>query len=405
MRILETIHTAPWALHPQAAYSYLPLVIAAMNGNMSGFKDMNAQAKQLVSFAASDFSTADSPNDNDSSVAIYNVEGVITKADQYCGPQGTISMMRQSLANDRNPSVCGHLFAFSSGGGEATNIVEVMGHMRSQLKKPVVGWFDMAASAAYGMISACDEIYANLPTNITGSVGAMMTLQDWKQFFKDKGIVIHEIYADPSKQKNAEHAAAMQGDYEPIKRILLNPIAESFVDAVRAMRPQIKDENVFEAVTVNAKDALEAGMIDGFKSYNEAIARVFELSRKQNNSKFKNKKSSMEIKVFGKTILATKSEDGSVTMTAEQYGILEAASITANANSETITALNQKVEGLEGKMETIDKAVAKLQGWADATPAATPASAQATPPAAEKPWESFNKKVQSKLESNQSIIG
>lgn len=375
MKILEKIRFGVWAMHPMSAEAYMPIVAQLLRGDMRlNTEGVSKETKvEEVTYAFEDGTTAEWYREFASSekngVAVYDIQGAITKNDQYCGPSGTVTLMRQMRSLDKNPNITGHLLNIDSGGGEATNISEVARFIRSDIQKPVVAHFNgLMCSAAYGIGCAADEITATLNTDIVGSIGVMMTLVDWKAYFEKQGLTIHDIYADQSTNKNGEFYAAMEGNFEPLKTSLLNPFAESFIASVKTMRPGTAQfSEVFTGKTYLAQDAVSNGLIDGIRTYEDSVKRVFEMSKKRGaaiqnqNQIFQNQNNTqMEIKLFGKTIIATKADDGTVTMSAEQFGILEAASQTATDNSTAIAELNAKVD--------------KLQAWADATPAAAPAT-------------------------------
>lgn len=392
MNILTKIRFGVWAMHPMAAEAYLPVIAQLLKGNLTVLKNDGTasnspnQKIEAAQYAFEDGSQtrwySDFVDKNQRGVAIYNIEGAITKADQECGPSGTVTLMRQMRMLDNNANIDGHVLNIDSGGGEATNIAEVARFIRSDLKKPVIAHFNgLMCSAAYGIGCAADEVYATLGTDIVGSIGVMMTIADWKAYFEKEGLKLHDIYADQSTDKNQDFYAALDGNYEPLKKNLLNPFAEQFISLVQSMRPgTVAHEDVFTGKVFLAQDAKRKGLIDGTRSFNDSVNRVFEMSKKGNIKQNSSSKNKTNMKIFGIDLgLVAKSENGDVTMTAEQYAKLEAASTTANDNAETITAVTTKVDAMEKNMATLIEAVTGLKAWADATPAAAVAKPQEAP--------------------------
>lgn len=407
MRLLETLHTAVWAIHPMTAEAYLPLVANILKGNVSPYvvpqtieKAQKIQSEYVSRSGKTYYRQADA---GEQVVSIYSIEGAITKADQYCGPSGTVTLMRDLMRNDKMDSVLGHLMEFDSGGGEATNIEEVSKFIRANIKKPVITHFNgLMCSAALGIGCAADEVYATLNTDVIGSVGVFMTIADWKAYFEKEGLVLHEIYATQSTNKNADFHEALKGNYEPIQKNLLDPFASSFIALVQQMRPATMGHpDIFTGKTYLAQDAQAKGLIDGLMTFGDAVQRVFQLAdqRSANNPSFSNP-NNLSMKIFGIEIGA-KSEDGSYKLTAEQVTQLEAASAQANDNTTVIESLRQEnkanadaINALTKRVEDNEKATAELQKWQSETPATAAAAPQGggeSQPEETKPWEEFNK--------------
>lgn len=379
MRLLTTLNTAIWAIHPMTAESYLPVVANMLKGNFVE----NGQQPERLSMTSYETRSRAVGGDKGSDVrkcAVYTVEGAITKADQWCGPEGTVSLMRSMRRNDKDPSVVGHLLDFDSGGGEGTNIVEVANMIRSEVTKPVVAHFNgLMCSAAYGIGCAADEIYATLKTDIVGSVGVLMTLADWKAYFEEQGLKIHEVYATQSSEKNQPFLEVHKGNYELLRQEFLDPFAASFIDMVQSMRPQTKaNADIFKGKTYMAQDAAQNGLIDGIADFNSAVNRVFALADEReakNPQSSSSKKTDMK---FGKFNLSfTENGDGSTTMTADQWATFEAAVAQSEDTIAQMTQMNARLQSLETKVdgavtkvEAVSEKVDKLDAWAEATPAA-----------------------------------
>jgi protease-4 len=89
------------------------------------------------------------------------------------------------------------------------------------------------------------------------------------------GIKFHDIYADQSGDKNKIYKLALEGKYDAIKQEHLNPIAIKFQEAVKANRPNLKEEpGVLTGKTFPADKAVEYGMIDSIGSMREAITML-----------------------------------------------------------------------------------------------------------------------------------
>ncbi len=372
-------------------------VVAAANGNSAN----NSQQQQRV--------------------AVYEISGTITKADQECGPSGTITLMRRMMMNDRDPSVVGHYAKFDSGGGEATNIEEVAKFIRYELKKPKLSHFNgLMCSAAQGIGAAFDECYATLETDICGSVGVMMTLADWKAYYEKQGLKIHEVYADQSVLKNDDFAKAMEGDYTAVKEGLLNPFAANFIALIKELRPATTGHSdIFQGKTFMAKEATEKGLIDGIMTQQQAIDRVFELADKAQNpiSTPTAKKSSTMFKAIAALFGGATPEadgNGNMTFSAEQVANINAAIERGNLSAEELTNVKAAQKTTEDTLVKLEEKLEKVMGRLEVVegePAAAPANPQAAAmgndaaPVEEKEWIKFNKQTQADMIAGRRFFG
>ena len=375
MRHIQAIQSSVWAIRPWEALSNYHLAMRVVNGDYMMATDKTEKPKANFTIHSRTKSSLTTGQSSATQVAMYEINGVVTKADQYCGPSGTVSLMRSMRQNDNDPSVAGHFLNIDSGGGEATNIEEVARMIRG-LNKPTVAHFNgLCCSAAYGIASGATEIYATLDTDICGSIGVMMTFADWRQYFEDKGIKIHEVYADQSSLKNDIFMQALDGNYEPLKTELLNPFAENFIALIKEMRPAtIGHSDIFKGKTYMSKEALDKGLIDGMMSQSDAINRVFELAdkrtQKQNISQSK-KSANMAFEILG-IKFGAKNDDGSMNITAEQFAQLEAAAKEQSANTaanEAINGLTESVKGLTTKIEAVEGKITTIEGKLEVLPA------------------------------------
>lgn len=218
------------------------------------------------------------------SVAVHTVIGTVLKYGGYCGG-GTESLMRQMQEADDHLNIGAHLIEMDSGGGEATNIETVARFIKNNLKKPVITWFNgTCASAAYYIAAASAEIYASEETDMVGSIGTLISFADFSEYYEKAGIKIHEIYADQSALKNEDFKQALEGNYKLLKENLLNPYAKRFIDTVKEFRPNMTDEDAYKGQIYMTEAATAIGMIDGQKTFEEAIERAIELSQKSNTN-------------------------------------------------------------------------------------------------------------------------
>ena len=174
------------------------------------------------------------------STALIGIKGALMMNDQYCGPMGTGTIGRIVESADRSAKISHILFDFDSPGGSAKGTQE-LGQIISSTKTPNTGRFVQAHSAAYWLLSACDEAVASSETAECGSIGVMIELADVRAFYKEMGIEIHTIRATDSVDKNQSYYDALDGKYENIRVIDLDPLNKIFQNTVRQNRNLPKD--------------------------------------------------------------------------------------------------------------------------------------------------------------------
>ena len=282
MNLLNTIMDSPWMLAPRSAQAHLPSVLRLLAGEEVRFRENRTPApyaflpKSQRKIRYNNFSQAP-----DGSVAVYTLKGVILKDNGWCS-EGTESLMRRMAKADEMNNISAHLLEIDSGGGQGSNIHTVARFIREELNKPVIAWFNgIAASAAYYIAAAADEVYASQETDIVGSVGVMLSFFDFREYYEKEGIKLHEIYATQSELKNSDYKAARDGDYDDMRAKILDPMARLFQNDISKYRPELIGEDPYKGAIYTAAEADRINMIDGIMSFDAAVDRALQLSNLQ----------------------------------------------------------------------------------------------------------------------------
>lgn len=350
--IIRLIETKAWLINRQSASAYAALLAINLNGGQVSLSGATAKSPYkcdsmpILSEGPDDITDGSDEHYRTQSVMVYPVHGPIMKHTPECAESlGLLDIQNAMMQADADPSVSAHVFDIESGGGEARFMNTFAGFVRNQIQKPVLASFNgCCASAAYYFAAACDEVYAGENTDIVGSIGAMLTLADTREMLESAGIKIHEIYASQSSEKNKVINDALDGDYEPVQNELLNPFAIDFITAVKAFRPQIKDDKkVFKGAEYNAAHALDIGLIDGIMTLEMVIARAAHLGAEHQSTIRSQQKKSTEMS-FVTNILASlkgdvKAEDVKAGVElAQAMDSLTALNQTLNAQVTQLTA-------------------------------------------------------------------
>jgi signal peptide peptidase SppA len=269
-------------MDPIAANAYLPLVANLLEGKDDQFDHAHDRQMSTLRFATptaakyqiSEYGIDNSPEKApENSVAILNVTDVITKYDQDCGPSGAITKSDLLTRADQNKNIKSVLINMDTPGGEGyagMRLAETI----EKMEKPVVAFVDdMCASAGYMIASACDYVVANNPLAMIGSIGTYVTLADYQDYFKQKGIRLLDVYADKSTDKNKIYRDALAGDTKELKQ-QVNQFNDLFLSSIIRRRGAKVRETEADWSTGKlffADKALSIGLIDQVASFEDTL--------------------------------------------------------------------------------------------------------------------------------------
>jgi ClpP class serine protease len=215
-------------------------------------------------------------NDDFDAIGLINLNGPITKSGgaSSIGMEQLSNMMTQMSIDKRVKS----FVILTDSGGGSSSAVQLMVDTINSIKKtkPVYALITkggMAASAAYGIISAATKIYSEAGLNVVGSIGTMIQFEGREANTETKDGVKHiRLYATKSTKKNEAFEEALNNDnYKLLKSELLDPINEDFIKNIAANRPQLKGVVYDDGATHFSRDVIGT-FIDGIASFSEVIA-------------------------------------------------------------------------------------------------------------------------------------
>ena len=180
----------------------------------------------------------------------------------------TAQEMAAQIAYARQvPAVKAVVLAINSPGGSAAYSEELfMDVLNTREEVPVVASIDLlAASGAYYVAAAADEIYAK-PTSNVGSIGVIAVLPG--PVFLDDEL----ITTGPYKAFGGTQDSTLR-QIEMAKFAFLEAIASGRGDRLLAKPDQLSRAEIFSGV-----QAEEMGLIDGLLSSDQAVRRAAELA-------------------------------------------------------------------------------------------------------------------------------
>jgi ClpP class serine protease len=227
-------------------------------------------------------------NEDIQGIGIVNLDGVVT-VDGGQSSHGMTQLADMMLYTSKNDNIKGFIILANSGGG-STMAVEIMTDAIAEVRKtkPVYGLVrkgGMACSAAYAILTACEEIYAESEMSNVGSCGTMVQFEGRAANTEDgEGEKHIRLYATKSTKKNIDIEEALNNNnYKLIVDDMLNPVNERFLSLIEKNRPTLKGTDYDNGHDAFAKDSV-GKFIDGIASKQEVLKKVLVKTRDNSNT-------------------------------------------------------------------------------------------------------------------------
>jgi signal peptide peptidase SppA len=195
--------------------------------------------------------------------------------DASSGAQSYTNLRNHMFAAIEDPGIKGILLDIDSPGGEAAGLMEFASDIKLiDEVKPVWGIANsFAASAAYGILSACSRVFAT-PTAEVGSIGVVVMHTDISEMLEKDGVKVTFIQAGDKK--------TLGNQYEPLSeeaqieiQTKVDDLYETFVALVEENRPMSEKEiRETQAGTFLAKEALGLGLIDAIAPFEQVKSEM-----------------------------------------------------------------------------------------------------------------------------------
>jgi protease-4 len=218
-------------------------------------------------------------------IAIVDVDGILmnTPRPQLIGEgEHPVSLFTEKLDKAaKDKAVAAVIIRINTPGGTVT-ASDIMHHeilyfkQRTDGKKPVVAvMMDLATSGGYYLACACDEIIAH-PTTITGSIGVIMQMVNFKGTMQKIG-----VSAEAIKSGEMKDAGSPLREMRPEERAIFQGLVDNFFDRFVAVvaqgRSKLDEQAVREVAdgrVYTAAEALEMGFIDEIGDLRSTLAKL-----------------------------------------------------------------------------------------------------------------------------------
>jgi ClpP class serine protease len=300
---LSAILRGSWLIDKQWANDHLPLVLLMLQGHNVDFKSQTpdrtgsqvyeqpfaidpATMRRYETKAYDPRSDryVDNPNIPKGSVGVIPVTGPITKYNGDCGEPGAIQKNTWLNEMERRDNIGAVVLLADTPGGES-RAANTFSSTLKNFSKPTLTYVDgMTASLGMWYSSATDETYLSSETDQLGSIGSYCTLLDFSGYLENQGIKMIDIYAPQSTDKNKDYRDALNGDTSAIESNL-KIITNSFINAVKDNRGSKAADNIGAWSTGKmfyAKDAVDVGLADGIKSFDQVVSKAAWLAKRKN---------------------------------------------------------------------------------------------------------------------------
>jgi protease-4 len=215
-------------------------------------------------------------------VALIDISGLLVNMPRFqflAEGEHPVSLLLEQLDKARRDrSVKAVILRINSPGGTVV-ASELMHDEITRFKeggKPVVAiMMDVAASGAYYIACACDEIVAQ-PSTVTGSIGVVMQMFDLSGTMQMVGVKSDAITSGAFKDAGSPLRPMRPEEREVFEQIVKD-MYERFIKVVAAGRPGLEEADVrrlADGRVYTATQALEAGLIDRIMTMRGAIEIV-----------------------------------------------------------------------------------------------------------------------------------
>ena len=347
LRLTERIYNTPHLMAPASLENAVRFLQSRNEGTielaLSGGKKRD---KQEITY------------NPDTGMGVISVDGPLTYI-EYQGLCGEHNASYQQIKEEFDAMLAlgakTVVFDVDSPGGEAYGCFETASYLRDTADKngvKLVGYVDgMAASAAYGLLSAMHEVVMN-PMAEAGSIGVVVQLMNFSKMEKSMGVERQYVYAGDSKvpfNKEGEFTEEFLADIQD----RVDSLYQEFIGHVAEMRGLDKDlVKQTQAKVFSASKSVELGLADEIMTREEFFEYLSEVVEQGNNMSLKSR-----------LFKATNIEDVSVDMNQLEQMQAELTELSGKYEAATteLASFQAKIQETETALSEALAQVAKFQ--------------------------------------------
>lgn len=223
------------------------------------------------------------------SVRVVRLMGaIVPRGNMLADVSGAVSLERFGAAFREaaaDPQAAGIVVEMDSPGGQIDLVPETAAMMRAARRadRPVVAVANtLAASAAYWLASACDEIVVT-PSGLVGSIGVYLTVDDLSGRMQREGIKRSFISEGPRKVEASPFAplddaarAHLQAQCRAVYEMFTRDVAKARGVPVSVVQadPEAGGRHMGGGRAYRAAEAVRLGMADRVATLEDTIARL-----------------------------------------------------------------------------------------------------------------------------------
>lgn len=279
-RILAAAGRGPWFIQPEKAEEIMnALLLRAELGPRASavFPDRTAAAM------------ADEVRQGGRVVRVVRLHGaIVPRGNMMSDVSGAVSLDRFGAAFRQAaaaPDTAAIVLDIDSPGGQIDLVPETVAMMRGEARedRPIVAVANtLAASAAYWIACACDEIVVT-PSGQVGSIGVFRVHDDLSARANREGVKRSYIFEGPRKVEGnpfeplgQEARAALQAQARAIYAMFTRDVAKArgVPVAVVEADPETAERHMGGGRSYLAADAVRLGMADRVATLDDTIARL-----------------------------------------------------------------------------------------------------------------------------------
>ncbi len=258
----------PLAIDQSFLLSLIPnIILGFKQNNFLSAESILEKTEKQIEMQAENFQS----DGVDKFAVVLDIKGPIMKY-SYWYYLGTQDMIRILKRLDANPQISGILLNIDSGGGMVSGTAELTETIKNLSTATIAFTNGYMCSAAMDIASGADYRMASPHADYIGSIGTMMSYQDYAAMFEKWGATIYELYAPQSTEKNKEFRELQAGKKEAYEE-RLRVLTEDFIGRMKEnLGESIQDDKlVFKGKTYLPKEALTVGLIDELGTLEDAL--------------------------------------------------------------------------------------------------------------------------------------